>query len=84
MMENGITDTFNSFQDYLLKEQEIREVCKKYNYIIITDDKLITLILMIYQEIRNCVREIDKHARDIAVILQNIHSNHEEENDSRF
>ncbi|XP_066597875.1 translin [Prorops nasuta] len=49
-MAQGIAHIFNSFQDYLNNEQEIRE------------------------EIRIVVREIEKSAREILMILQNIHN----------
>lgn len=49
-MSTRITEIFNSFQDYLNNEQEIRE------------------------QIRVIVKDIEKSARDILMILQNIHN----------
>lgn len=49
-MAEGITNIFNTFQDYLNTEQGIRE------------------------EIRVIVKEIEKIARDILIILQSIHN----------
>ncbi|XP_033209586.1 translin [Belonocnema kinseyi] len=55
-MTEEIQQIFNSFQDYLNTEQDLRE------------------------EIRIIVKEIDKSARDILIILQNIHNDNKEEN----
>lgn len=56
-MANRTAEIFNSFQDYLSNEEELRE------------------------EIRAVVRSLEKSARDILMILQNIHNeNNEEEN----
>lgn len=49
-MAEAIANIFNSFQDHLNSEQEIRE------------------------EIRVIVKEIERNARDILMILQNIHN----------
>ncbi|XP_006611073.1 translin [Apis laboriosa] len=56
-MGDGISEIFNSFQDYLNNEEELRE------------------------EIRAIVKDLEKSARDILMILQNIHNeNNMEEN----
>ncbi|XP_053998496.1 translin isoform X2 [Hylaeus anthracinus] len=56
-MAERISEIFNSFQDFLSNEEEIRE------------------------EIRTNVRDLEKTARDIMMILQNIHNeNNFEEN----
>ncbi|XP_003695022.1 translin [Apis florea] len=56
-MGDGISEIFNSFQDYLNNEEELRE------------------------EIRAIVKNLEKSARDILMILQNIHNeNNMEEN----
>ncbi|XP_012274623.1 translin [Orussus abietinus] len=49
-MADSVMDIFNSFQDYLNNEQELRE------------------------KIRNVVKDIEKSARDILIVLQNIHN----------
>ncbi|XP_046745983.1 translin isoform X2 [Diprion similis] len=56
-MSTNVTTIFNSFQDYLNTEQELRE------------------------EIRTIVKEIEQSAREILMVLQNIHNeNMSEEN----
>ncbi|XP_015513509.1 translin isoform X1 [Neodiprion pinetum] len=56
-MSTNVTSIFNSFQDYLNTEQELRE------------------------EIRTIVKEIEQSAREILMVLQNIHNeNVSEEN----
>ena len=56
-MAERISEIFNSFQDYLNNEEELRE------------------------EIRAVVKDLEKSARDILMILQNIHNeNNMEEN----